>query len=132
MFVMRFQLMLVVVGLCLGSAPARADHEPSSEAKRPMLEQRSVTCGDHWYKVKLYWASGSTKGKATFSGDSRPERDSVNVKVTQKAGILVASFEDAAGGEISLSGLGTNSISGTIRESEKSSAVSIGPCYRTK
>ena len=86
------------------------------------------TCGDHWLKIKVLWTEGNTQGKAYFSGDSAPERDSLPVGIAKQKDRLWVTFLDAQGGRLIVDGIETGDFKGAIRETKRSPLVDIGPC----
>lgn len=87
-------------------------------------------CGDHWLKISVVWTEGSTQGKAYFSGDSGPERDSLPVGVANLGDRLWVTFIDAKGGSLILDGLESGNLIGRMRETKRSSVLDIAPCRR--
>jgi len=85
---------------------------------------RSIVCGDHWFKVTAEWTKGSTQAKVNFSGDSQPNRSEISATVNEAGKQIVVLFNDKIGGELRL-----ENGDGTIKESKSGDAANIAPCH---
>jgi hypothetical protein len=133
----NFHFFIILGLVVLGAGQAHAEHAEAGGAARARAvgqagAKRIVSCGDHWFSVELSWTEGAAKGKVSFSGDSRSPRESQVVKVSEKAGTVVATFPEPEGGELTLTGTNGGELSGTMRDSAGSEPVSVNPCYWSK
>ncbi len=62
--------------------------------------ERSVTCGDHWFKVSASWTEGKNKASVSFSGDSQPDRSVASATVTEVKKVITITFTDKIGGHL--------------------------------
>lgn len=91
-----------------------------------MAAERSVTCGDHWFKVGADWTEGKTVGMVYFGGESNPSRSSTKATIAEANGTITVTFNDGTGGKL----LVDKDENGTLIESLGDNERNLSPCRK--